>query len=262
MKLICLNVWGGKVFQPLMDFIKKTAATADIFCFQEVFDSPVKKILPGSGSRSNFYNQIREAIPEFKGFFSASENGYDIDVDCSPVENNINLGLALFFKPPIEVNATESFFVHETKNKNVKNKYERPRLLQRANLTLPNGESLNLFNFHGLLDGGGKFDTSQRDAQFASIQKIISGYEGKKILCGDFNIRPDTKNIALMEKNMTNLIKEHNILKTRNRFYEGMGKYNDLISDYIFVSKDINVKDFRVLDIEISDHLPLILEFE
>lgn len=31
---------------------------------------------------------------------------------------------------------------------------------------------------------------------------------------------------------------------------------------YVFVSEDVGVKSFKTLDMEVSDHLPLVLEFE
>ena len=32
-------------------------------------------------------------------------------------------------------------------------------------------------------------------------------------------------------------------------------------ADYVFVSPDVNVESFSVPDIDISDHMPLVLEF-
>lgn len=49
MKLICLNAWGGKIYQPLMDFIRKHTQDTDIFCFQEVF-----KTTTGISQRDGF----------------------------------------------------------------------------------------------------------------------------------------------------------------------------------------------------------------
>ncbi len=40
MKIITLNIWGGKVFEPLMNFFKEHAEDTDIFCLQEVFNNP------------------------------------------------------------------------------------------------------------------------------------------------------------------------------------------------------------------------------
>jgi endonuclease/exonuclease/phosphatase family metal-dependent hydrolase len=33
-------------------------------------------------------------------------------------------------------------------------------------------------------------------------------------------------------------------------------------ADYIFITPDIKVKNFEVPDLEISDHLPMILDFD
>jgi len=260
MKLICLNAWGGKRLGPLLNFIKESAETTDIFCFQEVFNSSKKEISP-NGRVLDLYDQISDALPDFRGHFSASESGYNFG-DLSTVTADVGWGLAVFVRWPILTIRTESFLVHKTKNGGVENKFERPRILQRTELKISSDEIINLFNFHGLLDGGAKTDTPARDSQFSSVRKIIYQYKGRKILCGDFNIRPDTKNIVLLGKSMIDLIKKYNIPATRNRLYGGMKKYSDFISDYVFVSEDVNVESFGTLDVEVSDHLPLILDFE
>ena len=85
---------------------------------------------------------------------------------------------------------------------------------------------------------------------------------------GDFNLMPDTKSINLFENSgYRNLIKEFDIKETRNRFaWDTFKNDPDYVqqhfADYCFVSKDINVKSFEVPDIEVSDYLPLVLEFE
>ncbi len=56
MKLLCLNVWGGKIHEPLLDFIKKHS-DIDIFCFQEVFNSAIKEISK-DGFHTNIFSDI------------------------------------------------------------------------------------------------------------------------------------------------------------------------------------------------------------
>ena len=60
---------------------------------------------------------------------------------------------------------------------------------------------------------------------------------------------------------MRDLIKENQIQTTRNHYYAEIEKYHDYIADYCFISKDLVIKDFKVLPDEISDHQPLYLEF-
>ena len=55
---------------------------------------------------------------------------------------------------------------------------------------------------------------------------------------------------------MKNLIKEYNIQSTRTSLYEKSEKF----ADYVFVSPEIVVKDFKLLPDEVSDHLALFLE--
>ena len=56
---------------------------------------------------------------------------------------------------------------------------------------------------------------------------------------------------------MRNLIKEYRITSTRSHFYESDVRF----ADYVLVSPEIKVRDFRVLDDVVSDHLPLYVEF-
>jgi len=78
-------------------------------------------------------------------------------------------------------------------------------------------------------------------------------------LCGDFNLLPETKSLIMFEDaGMKNLIKEYNITSTRNKFK----KFNKKISDYVFVSNNVNVSSFKVPDVLISDHLPMIFEIQ
>ena len=56
---------------------------------------------------------------------------------------------------------------------------------------------------------------------------------------------------------MRNLIAEFGITSTRSSLYTKPLRF----ADYMFVSNGIEVKDFKVLPDEVSDHLALYLEF-
>lgn len=74
MKLISLNIWGGKVFQPLINYVKKAAETTDIFCFQEVFSEANKSVY--EGARLNIFSDIASTTPDFKGYFSPCQDNF------------------------------------------------------------------------------------------------------------------------------------------------------------------------------------------
>ncbi len=78
-------------------------------------------------------------------------------------------------------------------------------------------------------------------------------------MCGDFNLLPDTQSIQILEDTgLRNLIKETGVTSTRTSHYTKPEKF----ADYAFVSKNLNIKEFKVLPDEVSDHSPLCLEIK
>ena len=125
------------------------------------------------------------------------------------------------------------------------------------------GENANILNIHGKSLPGSKLDTPARIKQSKTIINFLKDKNGPKIIGGDFNLMPDTKSVAMFEKaGYRNLIKEFGIKNTRNKL--SWKQYNNIqhFADYVFVSSDVKVNKFEVPYMEISDHLPQIMEFE
>lgn len=72
----------------------------------------------------------------------------------------------------------------------------------------------------------------------------------------DLNVLPETESLKILEKDLKNLIKEYNITSTRSSLYPKENKF----ADYVLVSPEIKVLDFKVLPDTISDHAPFYLE--
>jgi len=131
-----------------------------------------------------------------------------------------------------------------------------------------NGKTLNLLNVHGKSRPGHKFDTPARLKQSQKIIDFMKAKIGAKIIGGDFNLELNTKSVAMFGKaGYKNLIKEFDIKSTRNEvswkeYSEEPGFIKQHFADYCFVSPNVKVQKFEVPYNEISDHLPLILEFE
>ncbi len=68
MKLITLNLWGGIVYEPQMEFIKKHSVDTDIFCFQEMVFGENPKFTPDLKARENLFNEIKQRLPDFTAF--------------------------------------------------------------------------------------------------------------------------------------------------------------------------------------------------
>ena len=257
MKLISLNTWGGKQYKPLISFIKKHSANTDIFSFQEVFNT-TSETLENSGFRLNLYSEISILLSNFQGYFLSTVDNY-IAGSFQPniIDFNLSWGQAIFVKKKIKVKSSGSFYVYGSKTEfDPKDWNSFPRAV--LYVTLQEESSLfTICNLHGIWTKEGKADTSSRISQSSRINDFLDKQGGEKILAGDLNLNMDTQSIKILEKKMINLIKNYNIPTTRSSFFPRLEKF----ADYTFVTPDIKVLNFEVPDVEISDHLPMMLEF-
>jgi exonuclease III len=257
MKLISLNVWGGKIYRPLMNFINEQAETTDIFCFQEVFQSD-SGIPKSSGYRTNIYNDIAYVLKDFDGYFAKTFDGYDM---VKIVDFDLRFGVAMFVKKYINVVSHEETLIHHVAGGVIKRKdyFETSRSIQSIRFN-SNNKIFNIYSLHGLwiLDAyGGKRDNKERMQQSKRIRQFMNKNDGEKIVVGDFNLDPDTESLKLLEKNLKNLIKDYSIKTTRSSLYTRENKF----ADYTLASLGIRIIDFQVPNVAVSDHLPMILKF-
>jgi endonuclease/exonuclease/phosphatase family metal-dependent hydrolase len=248
MKLINLNVECGVVCEPLLEFIKMQAEEIDIFCFQEVFHQGIVKRWFLGSARPELFSEIQNILPDFNGYF------------CASSEKDVG-GLAIFIKKSLEVKNVENTLLFEEMNSTMdesdESYFAMGRNLQSIEFVSA-GKNYTVFNFHGMWVEKGKIDTVKRLEQSEKIKKIFDMAKGAKILCGDLNLEPDTKSIAILSEGNRNLIQEYKITSTRSSLYKKSSKS----ADYIIVSPEVEVKDFKVLKDEVSNHLPLFLEFK
>ena len=127
LKLETVNIWGGRVYQPLMEHTQKQAQTVDIFCFQEVYSTQSSRTstreITGLDSlhqptnnypaRANIYQELKKGLPEFHGYYYSSQDHYDI---YGPVDYPLSFGLAMFVKKTLRVETEGDLFVHRAKN--------------------------------------------------------------------------------------------------------------------------------------------------
>lgn len=127
------------------------------------------------------------------------------------------------------------------------------RSIQNAIVEIGNKE-LQIINVHGLWNEG-KTGNKKTEMQSEFILSHIR-YDIPSIVVGDFNLLPSSASITMINKKMRNLIDEFSIETTRP------ASKGNFVCDYVFVNDKVNVKDFKVLDNNASDHLPLVLEFD
>ncbi|MBU1039238.1 endonuclease/exonuclease/phosphatase family protein [Patescibacteria group bacterium] len=257
MKLITLNTWGGIVFQPLMDFIKKHSVNTDIFCFQEMLFGPKPQFTPVNKARENLFTEISAILPDFVAYkhIPASDHFAGEIV-------NFGTGQAIFVKNTIKVINNGAFKCYDKMFSEIETlQRDSGRVtgnVQHIDLEIGN-QIFSILNFHGLWQKNThKADTAERLRQSEIIKTFLNSKNNKKILCGDFNLKADGQSIKILEQGLVNLVKKYNVLSTRSKFYTKEEK----MADYIIVSPDIEVNKFKVFSDDISDHLPLLVEFK
>ncbi len=257
MKLICLNLWGGTLLDKVLDFIKTNSAGTDIFCFQETYSSPKEAKTP-SNYQSNILEKIADILPDFNYHFSPQFHGSDFHFE---LDYPISQGIAIFWKKSLEQIDKGEVFIYGEENiyKKIpgKNQIIPPRNMQYVEF-----EKFVVANLHGYWAPLPKYDTPQRIRQSELILSTLNKYKKPVILVGDFNLGINTRSILMLEDaEYLNLIKKSKSLTTRSSLYDIKWRANDKFADYIF-TKGVTLKNFEVMTEEISDHLPLKLEFQ
>lgn len=261
MKIISLNVWGGTLRAPLIDFIMREAPSTDVFCFQEMYQDDVDST-GNERTRMNLYAEIAAVLPGFLGKFEAVVEGKGPGV---PEHSSVKGGLAIFIKNFYSV-VHGSLFVSGAYNTHTPEGplMNWPTLLQHAEITGSEG-ALTVAHVHGLPYPGDKLDSPSRLAQSEAIVRWVRSQKTPVALLGDFNLIPQTKSIALLvEAPLRDLVAEYGVTLTRpmNHLLRYPEQQRQSFADYAFVSPQVKVKKFSVPEIEISDHLPLMLELE
>ena len=239
-----------------MDFFRTYGQEADFFCLQEVFSTTSSETVLKSGAHANIFAELSKVLSDFTGYFASFQDGHDIN-ETGPVDFNLSLGLAIFARKTVPIKKHADFFVYGTRNSIVGNDHSTmPRNLEYLEFE-NHGKNFTLSNLHGYWYRGPKTDTEARLEQSRRIKQFLDRTVGEKILCGDFNLWPETESLHILEQGMKNLIKTSSISTTRSSLYS----WTDKFADYTLVSPGVQVVRFEVLQDTVSDHLPLMLEF-
>jgi len=233
MKIVYCNIWEGKLEQALVGFLQSHAPDTDIFCFQEAYDGARKLVRP----------HLQDFDETYKYALAFKEG--DIVEDFAQ---------ATYIKKSIKTIGTD-YLLDDTK----------PRGLGIVSTIDIRGSELRVLNYHGVSRPKDKLDTPERIHQSQAIVDYFKSFSGPKIIGGDFNFLPNIDSYNVIRDNGYNeLIIGNNITTTRNHLYwdRANNAYKHMFSDYVFVSSNISISKFTVPAIEISDHLPVILEFE
>ncbi|HEY1096153.1 MAG TPA: endonuclease/exonuclease/phosphatase family protein [Alphaproteobacteria bacterium] len=237
MKLIQLNLWDGRLIRNIEQFLQDQQP--DILCLQELEFYP---------DHADWHLAALKKVTGLEHHYFSRALGYKhFGKDCE-------WGNCIISRYPLL--DKHSHFVHGEYDPDwYIGKDFNKRNVQSARVETPAG-TFNIVNHHGLHVPGTKLGNDLITSVMQGIYDHIVTLGGPTILTGDFNLAPESPSLNVLNDNMRNLCVENNIETTRNFTAKRLVE----VCDYIYVSRDIKVKNFYVPDDIMSDHQPLVLE--
>ncbi len=276
MRIVSLNTWGGRINEPLMEWL--THIDADVYCLQEIFDSPHKDFYSDAVNevragkplvRANLFEEIVRILPGHRGIMLPACRWELRDI---PEKQNLpcHFGIATFVRKNIPVHEIRSAFVYREFRSVPQIDAPTPRTALAVRFTDPKtGKAAVVTHMHGLWIPEGKHHTPARSHQAHEFGRLISEISrpgDKVVACGDFNILPDDPSFVFWSTvcDLKDMIAP-NFKSTRTHFYfdDPKKKNEPLYADYMLVSPEVIVHGIEVQgNPAVSDHCPLVLDFE
>ena len=246
-KFISLNLWeGGQLKENIIGFLQKEKP--DLLFLQEAWQC-TKAIKHIEIERLKRLLNIPYVV--FAPSMATRENG-----------KKIIWGNAILSKLPILDTHTTFFSGQYTDNYVQKEKgdfRDVPRNYLYAKIKAK-GNILNAVNIHGIWD----FHGEDNPKRLKMSETVIKEIRNKKhiILSGDFNTKPHTKSIRDIEQYLKNIFKGELTTSFNMKRKDPPGNYGTAVVDMTFVSPDIKIIFHSCPQVDISDHLPLVCQFE
>jgi endonuclease/exonuclease/phosphatase family metal-dependent hydrolase len=242
MKILQLNIWGGRLGAQIKMVINREQP--DIVCFQEAIQVP--------GGRAMLFDELSEIAQD-----THFEHTYFTPcTSWSLMNREAHSGLAILSRLPFL--ETKDTFLHGSLVSQFDKLTMRDNIQNLQHVTVSHEDRpLHVLNYHGHHVREHKDGNDETLRQCRMIAEYVEKLEGRVILCGDFNLKPESESLEQINKLLVNHAKEHKVLTTRTLLTP-----KTEVCDYIFTSKDIVVQNFSVLDDIASDHKALVVEFE
>lgn len=241
MKILQLNTWGGRLGAQIKEVIHRELP--DIVCFQEAI-----KVEGGKGFVFDELSEIQKDT-DFEHCYFSPSFGWKL------MKREAQSGLATMSKVPfLQTNTAFTRLAYVTDFDIIDTDYNI-RSLQHTSIKC-DGKEIHILNHHGHHVPHHKDGDEETMRQCQMIVDYIEKVTGPVVLCGDFNLKPESESLQLINAKLINHAKERGILTTRTPL-----THKTEVCDYIFTSPEIEIRDFQVLDDIVSDHKALMIEF-
>ena len=254
-KLLQLNMNANNYWYSLISFLN--SHDFDVINLQE---------LTGKHTVSGNMNSQIDVFEELQKILSLRYNGeLSINTRYSSNPNTSYMGNAIFYKKAFTLKEKHIQSLHELREPfpSERNNYEdlgRTALHIKLDLY---GTIVSFINAHlawAKTPQEEPHQTRQGEIFLTFLETIPAPF----ILSGDFNLSPDQPLIQKVNKLARNLTSEYHITNTLNpRTHRAKVLFPKGVAvDYIYISRDLQVKNFVVIEEDISDHLGLTAEIE
>jgi endonuclease/exonuclease/phosphatase family metal-dependent hydrolase len=262
-RILSVNAWGGALHDELVAWLPGSGA--DIVCLQEVtrtpgltgwtrFEDP-ERTLP---QRADLFDDVRRGLPRHQAFFLASDAGPVSDE--TGARHRQDFGVATFVAEHLPVVGVDSTYVHGNFTDHAEwTAGDRPRnALAVRTVDRTTGRTVCVTAMHGLRDPAGKADTPARHSQAERLADLVCRIRRPgdlSVVCGDFNLLPDSKTFDILAGvGLTDLVGHAD---TRTSHYRKPVRH----ANYLLVSDPAAVARFEILaEPQVSDHRILVLD--
>jgi endonuclease/exonuclease/phosphatase family metal-dependent hydrolase len=227
-----------------------TEIKPDIITAQEVFSADSKIVFPDRSMNILQEMQVASALPHT--YFSPI-HGFSVDDRYVEMGNAILSKFPMVSSETIFTNGEQEKHVNDTAHRHIEN----TRNAQFVQLQVSEGQLLNVLNHHAHWEPTPEGSQLSADRIQIVIDKIRK-LNGPTVFGGDFNVNPGTQVMRLFDGLLEDLTATQNIPSTLSV----LGKVPNVACDHILVNGDIKVSSFAASEQLVSDHKPLILEFE
>jgi len=240
MKILQLNIWGGKLGKQIIELLERERP--DVVCFQEAVQLPLE-----TGLLFTQLSEIRETVGIPHVYFSPV-------FGFSMMNHKAEFGNAILSDLPFV--KTETLFTRKEYIEafDVADGDYNIRNLQHV-VVERNGKPLHVLNHHGHHIHQHKMGDTETLRQCGVIADYIKTLEGDVVLTGDFNLAPESDSLGLLNSFLVNHAKESGATTTRTPL-----THKTEVCDYIFTSKGLATSNFKVLPDIASDHAALVVE--
>lgn len=244
-RLLQLNIWQGRVFRNLHDFI--ASEPLDILCLQEVVWSEQEFIFPGL--RLLTLQRIQQLLPDYDVFFSPC---FESVVDGSVIKQ----GNVILSRYPIEFSKTvETKVPYETGfiGNDHQGKAQLPQNMQVSEINI-GGNVITVANHHGHWEP----DSRGTDYSYEKMQIVaqeLAAVSTPLILSGDFNVVQESHAMSVFDGLLEN--KTYHEARTT---LSPLGFPKDIVCDHI-LTRGVEVHESIIDQRVVSDHLPVIIKF-